>query len=121
MRIIYGPGELTTNELRSAILLAIDQLRGEPDSVAELAEIGVTPDELAAGIEVQPAGSGMDPLTVALIVAFAPTVNHMLKTAWDRFVLRRVKKNEGSDAVGLEVQVEEDASGEDADDADDQS
>jgi hypothetical protein len=63
-------------------------------------------DEPAAvvngAIRVSADSSGADPLSVILIVAFAPTANKILKDLWRTAILPRIRKRWGEDAIGSE-------------------
>jgi hypothetical protein len=44
-------------------------------------------------------GKGLDPATVALIVAFAPVAAKITKDVWDNFILGRLQKRFGAKAI----------------------
>jgi len=53
-------------------------------------------------IHVKAKGAGIDPATVALVVAFAPTANAIAVSLWKKVILPRIRHKYGRDAVGQE-------------------
>jgi hypothetical protein len=105
--LIYARGQLSAESLQQEIARFWADVPESPELQAEVAAAGLdypAPDNalLAGQITVRPGSSGADPVTVALIVAFAPAANRMLKDVWATVILPRIKRRWGQDAVGGE-------------------
>jgi len=53
-------------------------------------------------ITVTQEGEGFDPVTTAIIVAFAPVAAEMVRDLWRNVLLPRLRKHKGQDALGDE-------------------
>lgn len=90
---------------------SVDDVRGVIDEFLTEAErdpsvldgLSVAPDDLRRGIRIQVPEHGFDPATVAIIVAFAPAINHVAITIWDALILPRIHRRLGGDALGEEI------------------
>ncbi len=102
MKIEYAPGVLSAAEVHAALGSIWSDLQADGDAADRLRAAGVLGEPLSAVITVRPAASGIDPLTVALIVAFAPTANHLAQSLWDELLLPRLRRDTGSDSLGEE-------------------
>ncbi len=101
---VYARGQLSVAELNREVASFWSELQVSDDLKARLAAHEVGADELlrlspAEAISITPASAGIDPGTVALIVAFAPSVNHALKSAWDNVILPWIRRRRGLDAI----------------------
>lgn len=54
------------------------------------------PDKL---ITIQPKTIGLDPATVAIIVAFSPVAAKITRDLWDNLILPRIRRNHGPNAI----------------------
>lgn len=77
----------------------------------EVSDVGIDVSELAGldqrdAISVSASGSGIDPGTVALVVAFAPAANSVLVSLWKKVILPRIRRDHGRDAIGPERRSE---------------
>jgi hypothetical protein len=50
-------------------------------------------------ITVRKEGEGFDPVTTALVVAFAPVAAKVTRDLWEKFVLPRILRDKGQDAL----------------------
>lgn len=50
--------------------------------------------------KVRVSGAGIDPITVALIVAFSPAVNEIAISVWKELILPRIRARHGRNAIG---------------------
>lgn len=92
-----GPGDL--QRIVDDLLASIP---GDPELAAEIRARNVDPDVLgASSITVSANGAGLDPATVALVIAFvAPPVIDI----WKEVLLPRIRRRWGINAVGPEVE-----------------
>lgn len=102
MEIEYTPGVLSAAELQAALASAWADLQAEQEAADRLRAADVMGEPLNSVLSVRPAASGIDPLTVALIIAFAPTANHVVQSVWDELLLPRLRRNTGADSLGEE-------------------
>ena len=98
--IEYVGATRTPAELRATIDVILAEGSGHVGS-----ESGRALDDWAAlktGIDVRVGGAGFDPMTVAVVVAFAPAANHVVTSLWDEVILPRLRRKLGDDALGRE-------------------
>src|ERR1043166_8976573 len=98
--------DLTSDELQRFIEELLRQLREDDKTIQAAAKsTGVSAGELkAAAGGAKPVISisqtaGIDPGTVAIVVAFAPLAVHIGKSLWDTVILPRLKDHFGGDAL----------------------
>jgi hypothetical protein len=91
----------------------VDRFWEEPESSKELqaslSNAGLDPQDLQQLdqrqlIKLYERGSGFDPGTVALVVAFAPLANKVGQDLWTRLLLPRIRRRWGVDAIGPEAE-----------------
>ncbi|MGB3440067.1 MAG: hypothetical protein WBA97_15085 [Actinophytocola sp.] len=94
-----GPGDL--QRIVDDLLASVP---GDPELADEIRARNVDPDMLGAGsITVSANGAGLDPATVALVIAFvAPPVIDI----WKDLLLPRIRRRWGINAVGPSVEEE---------------
>jgi hypothetical protein len=108
---VYSRGTLSTEQIRDEINIFWHDLEISEDSAleAELQAAGFDRAMLAnvdpeSAITVQAGTSGADPISVLIIIAFAPTANRVMKDIWTTAVLPRIRRRWGEDAIGEERQ-----------------
>lgn len=101
----YGPGSVTPAEIQRSIDEFWAEYERDPAVQQEVDRAGVdlasvdTADRPTL-VRARPKGSGLDPATVELIVAFAPAGNYVAFSLWRDVLLPRIKHRRGEDAVG---------------------
>ncbi|MEK6336953.1 MAG: hypothetical protein AABM67_18675 [Acidobacteriota bacterium] len=98
---------VSVTEVTEEIEKVWGQLQQPNSEFAKLAvEKGVNADELESlrkysleEVLVLKKGGGFDPVTVALIVAFAPVAAKITKDVWDNFILGRLQRRFGKNAI----------------------
>ncbi len=103
--LIYAHGRLSVESLQDEISRFWADVAEDPELQAELVAAGLnytaSDNAVFAGqITVRPESSGVDPVSVVLIVSFAPTANRVLKDIWADIILPRIKRRWGDNAVG---------------------
>jgi hypothetical protein len=103
--LIYAHGQLSVESLQHEISRFWADVAGDPELQAELVAAGLnytaSDNAVFAGeITVRPGSSGVDPMSVVLIVSFAPTANRVLKNIWADTILPRIKRRWGDNSVG---------------------
>jgi len=66
-------------------------------SAAALDELRPLQGRQVAGLQAE--GHGLDPLTIAYLIAFAPVAAEIAKDVWTNFLLPRLRKKFGDDAI----------------------
>lgn len=100
--LTYRMGSQTPGDLQRIIDGLLASIPGDAELAAEIREQNADPATLRAGvITVEPSGAGLDPATVALIVAFAaPPVLDV----WKHVLLPRIRRRWGIKTVGPEIE-----------------
>jgi len=98
-------GSLSAPDLDREVAEFWQELRVQDDLRSRAAELDIDVDSLLAltpdqAITITPDSAGLDPASIALIVAFAPTANHVIKSAWDNIIVPWIRKRRGKDAIG---------------------
>jgi len=106
-QVSYTRGTRSVEEIQREINSFWDQLRHDVRLREEIKDVGIDiPDDAAEdwhdAIHVEVKGAGIDPSTVALIVAFAPSANAIVVSLWKKIILPRIRRKYGRDAVGQE-------------------
>jgi hypothetical protein len=106
--LTYWRGQLSVERLQQEIAEYWTALEVSPELQSEATSAGLTRAMLgeldpADAISIRVDSSGVDPATVALVVAFAPTANRVLKDLWTTVLLPRIRSRWGDDAVGNEI------------------
>lgn len=102
----YSPGALTDSRLQSAIDEALKAIAADD---GELRDLGLSRSELATeSFVVKPAGGFIaEGILVAIAIGAASNLSaDLAKALWAK-VLKRVKEEEGDDAVGPEQQPDQ--------------
>lgn len=104
--LVYSQGQLSAEQVEQEIRRFWGELDASPELQAELADKGlesVTLREinLADAIQVHTGPSSVDPLSVSIIIAFAPTASTVLKDLWSEVILPRIRRRWGDDAIGF--------------------
>lgn len=107
-QFIYRRGYLSADQVRHEINDFWTELETSQELQAELRSNGLTSDELSRlsktdAIAIQIGSSGIDPLSVSLIVMFAPAANRVLKDLWATVMLPRIRRRWGDDAIGDKI------------------
>ena len=110
---VYVRGQLSIVELNREVESFWSELRASDDLKAELGAHGASADEIlqlppADAIHITAGSAGIDPALVTLIVAFAPSVNHALKSAWDSVIIPWIRRRRGEDAIKESINKQED-------------
>lgn len=101
--LLYRRGTRSADEVQREI----DKFWAELDTDdlrKELADVGIDLDavpaeERTSAIRVSVRGAGLDPLSVTLVVAFAPVANAVLLSLWRKVLLPRIRSRYGRDAI----------------------
>ena len=102
--ITYSRGLLSAEQVQQEIAKFWAELETSSELQGELASAGIS-DELLRSINPSDAitvrvdSSGVDPVTVSLIITFAPTVNQALKDVWNTVLLPRIRRRWGDNAI----------------------
>jgi hypothetical protein len=102
--LVYARGQLSIAELNREVESFWGELGVSDDLKAKLAAHEVDANELlrlppAEAVIITSDSAGIDPGSIALIIAFAPSVNHALKSAWDTVILPWIRHRRGEDAI----------------------
>lgn len=99
----YSRGLLSVEQIQQEITKFWAELETSQEIQAELAAEGISrdilPDNLKDAITVGVDSSGVDPVSVTLIIAFAPTGNRILKDVWNAVLLPRIRHRWGDNAI----------------------
>jgi hypothetical protein len=104
--IVYSRGQLSAEQIEQEI----GRFWAELDESSELqAELEAKGFESAALREIDPTraihvlegSSGVDPLSVSIIIVFAPPASNTLRDVWSAVILPRIRRRWGADAVGF--------------------
>lgn len=102
----YEAGTLSAEELQTEINRVWRDMRTSGEVGAEIAAAGFDRETLTRTeeipITVYAEASGIDPSSVVLTVAFAPSASHVLKDLWAAVLLPRIRQRWGNDAIGTE-------------------
>jgi len=106
--LTYTRGQLSAQQIEQEVALFWGELKASPELQAELAASGLETATLrdmesADAIRVRVDSSGVDPVSVSLIIMFAPTANRILKDVWTTALLPRIRRRWGDDAIGDET------------------
>jgi hypothetical protein len=101
--IRYSYKEVDQQQLESELDTLWQQLK-EDDLAAEARAEGIDLSSLAGYsrdqvITVTKEGHGFDPVTTALVVAFAPVAARVAKDLWTKILLPRILRNKGKNAL----------------------
>ena len=101
----YKLGARDSDQLASDIEEFWSTVETDDTLRAELQDADVPVDKLLSippsdAIQFEHRGAGIDPATVTLVVAFAPAVNEIVKSAWKEVILPWIRRRRGDDAVG---------------------
>ena len=85
--LTYSRGQLSTEQIQQEIAKFWAELGESAELQAELAAAGIDLDLLGGynatdAITVRVDSSGVDPVSVSLIIVFAPTANRVMKDVW---------------------------------------
>lgn len=102
--ITYSRGLLSAEQIQQEIANFWAELETSSELRAELASAGISDELLLSvnpsdAITVRVDSSGVDPVTVSLVIVFAPTANQALKDVWTTVVLPRIRRRWGDDAI----------------------
>ncbi|MCA2211316.1 hypothetical protein [Jidongwangia harbinensis] len=102
--LVYGRGTRSADEVQREIDRFWAELEHDDKLQAELRAAGldlraVPPERRPEAIQVRVRGAGLDPTSVALIVAFAPVANAVLVSLWEQVLLPKIRDRFGRDAI----------------------
>src|SRR3954454_20313363 len=98
--LVYERGTRSAEEVQQEI----DKFWAELDKSDELhkqltdsgIDLAAVPDPLRPGaIRVDTRGAGLDPVSVSLVIAFAPAANAVLTSLWHQVLLPRIRSRYG--------------------------
>jgi hypothetical protein len=103
--LTYSRGQLSADQIQQEIAKFWTELEASSELQEQVAAAGISRDLLgdvdrSDAITVRVDSSGVDPISVALIVAFAPAANRALKDVWTTVLLPRIRRRWGDDAIG---------------------
>jgi hypothetical protein len=106
--IRYSRGQLSAEQLEKEINEFWIESKSSSKLQTELTSAGLDDkmlehEDIYRSIAVRVGSSGVDPTSVSLIIAFAPTVNRIMKDVWTTIILPRIQRRWGDDAVGREL------------------
>src|SRR4051794_31688236 len=96
-QLLYRRGRLSVAELNEEIDEFWQQLNNSAELQNELHAYGIDAGALLEiqpreAIKITPSGAGVDPSMVGLIIAFAPAVNHVVKSTWTDVLLPWIRR-----------------------------
>jgi hypothetical protein len=102
--IRYSYKGISQQELEAKLDEIWGQLKTDSDLATEARSQGIDLSALsslprAEAITVRKEGKGFDPVTTALVVAFAPVVATIVKDLWQKIILPRITHDKGKDAL----------------------
>jgi hypothetical protein len=102
--LTYSRGQLSAEQIQQEIAKFWAELETSSELQAELATAGISRDLLRDSnprdaITVRVDSSGVDPVSVSLIIAFAPTANRALQDLWTTVLLPRIRRRWGDNAI----------------------
>jgi hypothetical protein len=102
--IRYSYKKIGQRQLEAELDKLWQQLWKDPELASEAREAGIDLTNLSAYsrkdlLTVSIHGDGLDPVTTALIVAFAPVAAKVAKDLWDKIFLPRILRDKGRDAL----------------------
>ena len=102
--LVFARGQLSVAELNREVESFWSELQVSDDLKNKLAAHEVSADDLlqlspGEAVSIRSASAGIDPGTVAIVIAFAPPVNHALKSAWNTVILPWIRRRRGEDAI----------------------
>lgn len=97
--IVYISPARDVVEIRAAVVELLAEAAADP---ALLEGVDVELSAVREGVTIKPTESGFGAETIALVVIFAPSINHVATSIWDKFLLPGLKRALGADAVGKE-------------------
>jgi hypothetical protein len=102
--LVYGRGTRSADEVQREIEKFWTELDDSDELHKELVAAGIDidslpQDERADAIRISVRGAGVDPLTVSLVIAFAPAANAVLTSLWKQVLLPRIRSRYGRDAI----------------------
>lgn len=101
---IYSRGQLSAEQIQQEIAKFWAELETSSTLQAELTSAGINPRLLgdsnpSDAITVRVGSSGVDPVSVSLIIVFAPTANRVAKDVWTTVLLPRIRRRWGDNAI----------------------
>jgi integral membrane sensor domain MASE1 len=99
---------VTSDDLKVEVTDLLESLKTDTNLRQEVADAGINLDELDRTlrdqkaedvITIEPDGAGVDPATVAIIVAFAPVAARVTQDLWTHFMLPWLKRKFGTNAI----------------------
>jgi hypothetical protein len=97
----YEGGSRTPRELQKIVTDLIESVDGDPELAADIRGRGFDPSALSVdAIQVRPAGAGLDPVTVTLIVSF---LGLPARDIWKYVLLPRIRRRWGVDIIGRQL------------------
>ena len=102
--LTYSRGQLSVEQIQQEIAKFWAELETSPELQAELAATGISREVLRDSnpndaITVRVDSSGVDPVSVSLIIVFAPAANRVLKDVWTTVLLPRIRRRWGDNAI----------------------
>jgi hypothetical protein len=103
----YEYGTVSVEKLRSEIETFWQELPNSAELRQEVSEAGIEPAQVqeldpVTDIEITKEGEGFDPVTVTIVVAFAPAGVHILNSLWDEVIVPWIRRRGGGGAIGRE-------------------
>ena len=107
VELLYARGTRSADEVQREIDSFWDALDHNDELRREVRDADIDISELAGldrrnAIAVSARAAGFDPASVGLVVAFTSRANAALVPLWENFVLPRIQRRYGRDAVGPE-------------------
>jgi hypothetical protein len=95
---------VTVEQLRDAIHNIWEKIQTDSSLREQIKKDGIdlnelNPIDLDKAITIEREGMGIDPVTAAVIVAFAPVAATVLKDLWTNVFLRIIKQKMGIDVI----------------------
>ncbi len=102
--LTYSRGQLSAEQIQQEVAKFWAELETSSALQTELAAAGITSELLrdvnpSDAITVRVDSSGVDPVTVSLIIMFAPTANRVLRDVWTTAILPRIRRRWGDNAI----------------------
>jgi hypothetical protein len=102
--LVYARGTRSVDELREDVDKFWRDFDTDGPARSEVTGAGVDVEALdgvdrKTAIEIRARGAGIDPSTVAIVIAFAPTANAVLTSLWHAVLLPRIRARYGRDAI----------------------
>lgn len=98
----YSSG-LTLNELNSKVDKLWSQLWDDPRMQQEAAAAGIDLSTITRirtdVVTLRREGAGIDPVSTAIVVAFAPVIAKIARDIWERILLPKILQDKGKDTL----------------------